>query len=56
VPTQAIINHAAAHELCPFIRVGRFPVIKKVKQPADWEWVQAFMAHAGTPGSLRCAA
>jgi integrase len=50
VPTQAIINHAAAHELCPFIRVGRFPVIKKVKQPADWEWVQAFMAHAGTPG------
>jgi len=49
VPTQAIINHAAEHELCPFIRVKRFPVIKKVKSPADWEWVQAFMAHAKKP-------
>jgi integrase len=50
VPTQAIINHAASHELCSYIRVARFPVIRKVKQPADWEWVQAFMAQAGTPG------
>jgi integrase len=49
VPTQAIINHAAAHELCPYIRVSRFPVIKKAKTPADWEWVQAFMAHAKKP-------
>ena len=49
VPTQAIINHAASHELCPYIRVGRFPVIRKSKTPADWEWVQAFMAHATKP-------
>lgn len=56
VPTQAIINHAAAHELCPYIRVKRFPVVKKEKEPATWEWVQAFMAHAGTPGlaALAC--
>jgi len=56
VPTQAIINHAAAHELCPYIRVGRFPVIRKAKTPADWEWVQAFMAHAKKPNlaALAC--
>lgn len=56
VPTQAIINHAAAHELCPYIRVGRFPVVKKVKTPAEWEWVQAFMASAVKPNlaALAC--
>jgi integrase len=56
VPTQAIINHAAEQELCPRIRVARFPVTKKAKAPATWEWVQAFMAHAGTPGlaALAC--
>jgi integrase len=56
VPTQAIINHAASHELCSRIRVERFPVAKKAKVPATWEWVQAFMAHAGTPklAALAC--
>jgi integrase len=56
VPTQAIINHAAEHELCPHIRVKRFPVTKKAKEPVSWEWVQAFMTHAGTPGlaALAC--
>jgi len=56
VPTQAISNHAASHELCPYIRVGRFPVIRKTKTPADWEWVQAFMAHATKPNlaALAC--
>lgn len=56
VPTQAIINHAAEHELCPHIRVRRFHVTKKAKEPATWEWVQAFMAQAGTPGlaALAC--
>jgi integrase len=49
VPTQAIINHAAEQELCARIRVKRFPVIKKAKEPATWEWVQAFMAHATKP-------
>lgn len=50
VPTQAIINHAADHELCHHIRVKRFKVIKKAKPPVTWEWMEAFMASAGTPG------
>jgi integrase len=56
VPTQAIINHAAGHELCPHIRVPRFPVAKKAKAPATWGWVQAFMAHAKKPNlaALAC--
>lgn len=49
VPTQAIINHAAEHELCPHIRVKRFPVVRKEKHPATWEWVQAFMGAAVKP-------
>lgn len=49
VPSQAIINHAAEHELCHHLRVKRFPVIRKEKTPATWEWVQAFMAAAVKP-------
>ena len=56
VPTQAVINHAADHELCPRIRVKRFDVVRKAKEPATWEWVQAFMAHATKPNlaALAC--
>jgi integrase len=55
VPTQAIINHAASLELCRTIRVKRFPVVTKEKEPATWEWVQAFMAHANPHlGALAC--
>jgi integrase len=46
VPTQAIINHAASLDFCAPIRVKRFPVLKSEKDPATWEWVQAFMAAA----------
>jgi integrase len=55
-PTQAIINFAADHELCPPIRVKRFKTIKKEKEPATWRWVEQFMLHAGTPhlGALAC--
>ncbi len=55
VPTQAIINHAAASELCAKIAVKRFPIDRKVKTPADWPWIKAFMA--ATPphlGGLAC--
>lgn len=45
-PTQAVINHAAESELCPAIRVKRFKVDAKVKEPATREWVEAFAAHA----------
>jgi integrase len=46
VPTQAIVNHAAESELCTRISVKRFPVERKIKTPATWEWVETFMAHA----------
>lgn len=49
VPAQAVINHAADHEMCHHIRVKRFKVIKKAKAPATWEWVQAFMRSATKP-------
>jgi integrase len=56
VPAQAIINHAADHDLCPILRVKRFPVTRKVKEPASWEWVQAFMKAAIKPNlsALAC--
>lgn len=56
VPTQAIINHAAEQELCQHIRVSRFPVTTKAKEPATWEWVQEFMAATAKPNlaALAC--
>ena len=55
-PTQAIINHAASLELCPHIRVPRFPETRKAKTPATWGWVQAFMGAAKKPNlaALAC--
>ncbi len=47
-PTQAVINHAAALDLTPWIKVKRFPVESRVKSPASWEWVIAF-ASASSP-------
>ena len=56
VPMQAIINHAAEHELCPHIRIARFEVKRKAKEPASWEWICAFMAAAKKPNlaALAC--
>lgn len=55
VPTQAIINHASALDLCAPIRVPRFKVETRVKNPATWEWIQAFM-QVSSPhmGALAC--
>lgn len=54
-PTQAIINFAAAMELCPYLKVKRFPVASKKKTPATWGWVKDFMAHANPHlGALCC--
>lgn len=54
-PTLAVINHAAELELCPPMRVKRFPEPKKHKEPATWEWVQAFMVQASPHlGALAC--
>lgn len=46
VPIQSVINHAASLGLCSPIRVKRFTVVKKEKQPATWPWVEAFCEHA----------
>ncbi len=56
VPTQAVINHAASHELCQHIRVKRFEIKRKAKEPATWDWVQGFMAAARKPNlaALAC--
>lgn len=55
VPTQAIINFAAEMDLCRHLKVKRFPVVTKRKEPATWEWVQAFMAVASPHlGALAC--
>lgn len=55
VPTQAIINHAAGLELCRNLKVERFPVVTRRKEPATWPWVQAFMAEASPHlGALAC--
>lgn len=55
VPTQAVINHAAELEMCPPLKVKRFPEVLKKKEPATWEWVQAFMAHSSPHlGALCC--
>lgn len=55
VPTQAIINHAASLGLCSKVQVDRFPIQYKEREPASWEWVQAFMANANPHlGALAC--
>ncbi len=46
-PTVAIINHASTLGLCsPLVKVDRFPVGKKRRDEADWEWVEAFASEA----------
>jgi hypothetical protein len=46
-PTVAIINHAASMDLCsPLVKVDRFPVPRKRRDEADWQWVTAFSANA----------
>lgn len=55
VPTQAIINHAAGMDLCQHLKVERFGVTTKSKEPVTWEWVQKFMAVASPHlGALAC--
>lgn len=55
VPTQAIINHAAGMDLCRSLKVKRFSVETKSKEPATWEWIEAFMAKANPHlGALAC--
>lgn len=54
VVTQAIINHAAELEWCQPIKVPRFPVETKTKEPATMAWVKAFAAHASPHLGAMC--
>lgn len=55
VPTLAVINYAASLDLCAPMRANRFDAKSKTKEPATWEWVQAFMAHSSPHlGGLCC--
>ena len=47
VPAQAVINHAAKSKLCSSIKVERYKVDAKVKDPATLDWVNAFMTASG---------
>lgn len=49
VPCQAIINHAAEAELCPYIRVKRFKFEKKIKPPFTLDWLNSFCEHTDSP-------
>ncbi|MFD1982458.1 tyrosine-type recombinase/integrase [Mesorhizobium newzealandense] len=46
VPTQAVINHCADEEWCPRLRVKRFKVETRIKEPATLAWCRAFAASA----------
>lgn len=46
VTTQAVINFCADLDLCSPIRVKRFKVETKAKEPATLPWVTAFRAHS----------
>lgn len=46
VPAQAVINFAADSELCSHIRVKRWKVEKKDKEPASMPWVRNFQKEA----------
>lgn len=49
VPTLAVINHCAELQLCPPLRMKRFKVETKIKQPVTLEWINAFEAHCERP-------
>ena len=46
VPTQATINHSAEMEWCNPIKVKRFKVETRTKEPVTLEWANAFIKHA----------
>lgn len=54
VPTQAIINHCADEGWCGHLKVKRFKVTTKIKEPATLEWVEAFAAAASPHLAALC--
>lgn len=54
-PTLAVVNHCAALDMCAPLRANRFPEPARTKEPATWDWIVAFMAHASPHlGALAC--
>lgn len=45
-PCRAVINHAAGKDMTAFIRVKRFPELKKVQPVPSSDWLPRFMAKA----------
>ncbi|MEM9966489.1 MAG: site-specific integrase [Pseudomonadota bacterium] len=56
VPAQAIINYASELGWCAPIKVKRFKVSAKSKEPATLEWVTAFAEQANADGLHHLAA
>jgi len=55
VPTMAVINYCAGLDLCAPVKVRRFDHKTPEREPATWEWVQAFMKQASPHlGALAC--
>lgn len=54
VPTQAIINHAATMGWCSPIKVARFDISPKSKDPAALAWVLSFCEHASEHLAALC--
>lgn len=46
VPTQAVINHCAEDGLCSHLKVKRFKVVAKIKDPVTRDWAEAFASNA----------
>lgn len=46
-PAGAVINFCAESELCAPVKIRRFKVESKTKEPATLEWIQAFCTTAG---------
>jgi integrase len=46
VPTQAVINFAAKSKLCTPIKIERYKIDAKVKEPATLEWIEAFRSQS----------
>jgi integrase len=51
---RSVINFAAESDLCAPIRVRKFKVDAKIKEPATLEWVNAFVAHANPHIGAMC--
>ncbi len=45
-PARAVINHAAAKDIVPFIKVPNFPVVSTPRRAPDGEWIAKFIAAA----------